>query len=65
MLLASLTRKHCAILHKGYVDLPSNMAGVITIPFNNHVKEAVPKLVQRLQESGFKLDAGAIGRASL
>jgi predicted nucleotide-binding protein len=64
MLLASLTRKNCAILQKGYVELPSNMAGVITIPFNNHLKEAVPKLVQRLQESGFKLDPAAIGRAS-
>jgi predicted nucleotide-binding protein len=63
MLLASLTRKRCAILTKGYVDLPSNMGGVITIPFNDHVREAVPKLVQRLQESGFKLDPTAIGIA--
>jgi predicted nucleotide-binding protein len=63
MLLASLTRKRCAILQKQFVELPSNMGGVITIPFNDHVKEAVPKLVQRLQEAGFKLDAGAIGRA--
>jgi predicted nucleotide-binding protein len=63
MLLASLTRNNCAILQKGFVELPSNMGGVITIPFNSHVREAVPKLVQRLQESGFKLDAAAIGRA--
>ena len=63
MLLASLTRKRCAILQKGFVDLPSNMGGVIVIGFNNHVREAVPKLVQRLEEAGFKLDAGAIGRA--
>jgi predicted nucleotide-binding protein len=63
MLLASLTRKRCAILQKGYVDLPSNMGGIITLPFNEHVREAVPKLVQRLQEAGFKLDPGAIGRA--
>lgn len=63
MLLASLTRKRCAILQKGYVELPSNMGGVITIPFNDHVREAVPKLVQRLQEAGFKLEAAAIGRA--
>lgn len=63
MLLASLTRKRCAILQKGFVDMPSNMGGVITIPFNNHVKEAVPKLVQRLQEAGFKLDPTAIGIA--
>jgi predicted nucleotide-binding protein len=63
MLLSSLTRRRCAILQKGFVELPSNMGGVITIPFNNHVRETVPKLVQRLQDVGFKLDAGAIGRA--
>jgi predicted nucleotide-binding protein len=63
MLLASLTRKRCAILQKGFVETPSNMGGVITIPFNVHVREAVPKLVQRLQESGFKLDPSAIGIA--
>jgi Predicted nucleotide-binding protein containing TIR-like domain len=59
MLLASLTRKRCAILQKGFIELPSNMGGVITIPFNSHVREAVPKLVQRLQEAGFHLDAAA------
>lgn len=63
MLLSSLTRRRCAILQKGYVELPSNMGGVITIPFNDHVREAVPKLVQRLQDAGFKLDVSAIGRA--
>jgi predicted nucleotide-binding protein len=63
MLLASLTRKRCAILTKGYVEMPSNMGGVITIPFNEHVRESVPKLAQRLQEAGFKLDAKAIGIA--
>jgi predicted nucleotide-binding protein len=63
MLLASLTRKRCAILQKGFVESPSNMGGVITIPFNTHVREAVPKLVQRLQQAGFKLDPTAIGVA--
>lgn len=63
MLLASLTRKRCAILVKGYVEAPSNMAGLIYINFNEHVREAVPKLVQRLQEAGFKLDPAAIGIA--
>jgi predicted nucleotide-binding protein len=64
MLLASLTRKRCAILQRGFVEMPSNMGGVITIPFNDHVREAVPKLVQRLQEAGFKLDPAAIGQGS-
>lgn len=63
MLLASLTRRRCAILQKGFVELPSNMGGVISIPFNDHVREAVPKLVQRLQDAGFKLDPTAIGIA--
>ena len=63
MLLASLTRQRCAILTKGFVELPSNMGGVITIPFNDHVRETVPKLVQRLQEAGFELDPSAIGVA--
>lgn len=63
MLLASLTRRRCAILQKGFVEGPSNMGGVITIPFNNHVRETVPKLVQRLQDAGFKLDPSAIGLA--
>ncbi len=63
MLLASLTRRRCAILQKGFVEMPSNMGGVITIPFNEHVREAVPKLVQRLQDAGFKLDPAAIGIA--
>jgi predicted nucleotide-binding protein len=63
MLLASLTRRRCAILTKGHVALPSNMGGVITIPFNDHVREAVPKLVQRLQEAGYTLTAKGIGLA--
>jgi predicted nucleotide-binding protein len=64
MLLASLTRRRCAILQKGFVEMPSNMGGVIVIPFNDHVKEAIPKLVQRLQEAGFKLDPTSIGIAA-
>ena len=63
MLLSSLTRQRCAILIKGHVEMPSNMGGVITINFNEHVKETVPKLVQRLQDAGFGLDAKAIGMA--
>lgn len=63
MLLASLTRKRCAVLTKGFIEPPSNLGGVITIPFNEHVKETVPKLVQRLQGAGFKLDPKDIGIA--
>lgn len=63
MLLSSLTRKRCAILQKGFVEQPSDMGGIVYIPFNTNVREAVPKLVQRLQEAGFKLDPAQIGVA--
>jgi predicted nucleotide-binding protein len=64
MLLSSLTRARVAILLKGFVERPSDLDGVLYLPFNDHVKETVPKLAQRLQESGIPLDAGAIARAS-
>lgn len=63
MLLASLTRRRCAILQKGTIELPSNMGGLLSIPFRDHVKETVPKLVQRLQGAGFQLDPRKIGLA--
>jgi predicted nucleotide-binding protein len=44
--------------------MPSNLDGVLYLPFNDHVKDVVPKLAQRLQEAGFKLDAAKIAEAS-
>lgn len=64
MLLSSLTRERVAILQKGVIDMPSNLDGVLYLPFNEHVKDVVPKLAQRLQDAGFKLDAGKIADAS-
>jgi predicted nucleotide-binding protein len=64
MLLASLTRDRVAILQKGYVERPSDVDGIIYIPFNDHVREAVPKLVGRLNAAGIKLDPSAIAKAS-
>jgi predicted nucleotide-binding protein len=64
MLLASLTRERVAILQKGFMEHPSDVAGIIYIPFNNHVREAVPKLVGRLQAVGINLDPAKIAEAS-
>jgi predicted nucleotide-binding protein len=64
MLLSSLTRANVAILVKGYVELPSDAAGIIYLHFNDHVKEVVPKLAERLQLSGIELTAEQISRAS-
>ncbi len=64
MLLASLTRDRVAILQKGFVEHPSDVNGIIYIPFNEHVKEAVPKLASRLQSAGISLTATQISHAS-
>lgn len=64
MLLASLTRERVAILQKGYMEHPSDVAGIIYIAFKDHVKEAVPKLVGRLQAVGINLDPAKIAEAS-
>lgn len=64
MLLASLTRDRVAILQKGFVEHPSDVNGIIYIPFNEHVKEAVPKLASRLQSAGLTISAEKIAHAS-
>lgn len=64
MLLASLTRERVAILQKGFVEHPSDVNGIIYLPFNDHVREVVPKLASRLQQAGIMLDAARIAHAS-
>lgn len=64
MLLASLTRDRVAILQKGFVEHPSDVNGIIYIPFNDHVKEAVPKLASRLQGAGIRISAAQIAHAT-
>jgi predicted nucleotide-binding protein len=64
MLISSLGRKKVAILVKGHVELPSDAQGIIYLHYNDHVKETLPKLAQRLREAGFDLDPDALSRAS-
>lgn len=64
MLISALKRPNVAILKKQHLELPSDARGILYIPFNDHVKEAVPKLVDRLREAGFILSPEAITRAS-
>jgi predicted nucleotide-binding protein len=64
MVLSVLRRPNVAILKKGHIEIPSDVHGIIYIPFNDHVNEVVPKLVDRLNSAGFNLDAGAIARAT-
>ena len=64
MLLSSLGRKNVAILKKGHVDVPSDAQGILYLGFNDHVREAVPRLVDRLSAAGFLLDPSNITKAS-
>ena len=65
MLLSSLTRDRVAILVKGHVELPSDAQGIIYLHFNDHVKEIVPKLTERLRIAGFELDPAKISHAAI
>lgn len=64
MVMAALGRDKIAILQKGALERPSDTDGILRIEFNGHVREAVPKLVQRLQAAGFEMDAKMIAAAS-
>lgn len=63
MLLSSLGREKVVILQKQYLEKPSDISGIIYLPFNKHIKEIVPKLAGRLQQSGFKITSTQITNA--
>lgn len=64
MLISAIGRGNVAILKKGHVEVPSDAQGILYIPFNDHVKETVPKLTDRLRAAGFVLNPDNITRAS-
>ncbi|EKT55746.1 TIR domain-containing protein [Providencia sneebia] len=64
MLLSSLGRENVAILQKQHLEQPSDANGILYLHFNDHVKETVPRLAQRLQKSGFIIDSDKIASAS-
>lgn len=64
MLISALGRRNVAILKKQHLEVPSDAQGILYIPFNDHVKETVPKLVDRLRSAGFILNPESITRAS-
>lgn len=64
MLISAVGRGNVAILKKGHLEVPSDAQGILYIPFNDHVKEAVPKLADRLTAAGFVLNPNNITKAS-
>lgn len=53
MVLARLGRRRVAILHKESVELPSDIAGLIYIPFKETPEEVKMKLFQELKAAGY------------
>ncbi len=64
MLISSIGRTNMAILVKGHIEKPSDADGILYIAFNNHVKETVPRLANRLKGSGFVLNPDKVAHAS-
>lgn len=64
MLISAVGRGNVAILKKGHLEVPSDAQGILYIPFNDHVKEVVPKLADRLRDAGFVLNPEHITNAS-
>jgi predicted nucleotide-binding protein len=56
MFLVRLGRKRVAILHRGNLELPSDISGLIYIKFNKRVDEVKERLGAELQEAGFPIN---------
>ncbi len=54
MVLANLGRKRVAILRKKTVEQPSDIDGLIYLPFDEHIDEIKIKLYRELQAAGYK-----------
>jgi predicted nucleotide-binding protein len=64
MLISALGRANIAILKKGHLEVPSDANGILYIPYNDHMKETVPRLADRLRSAGFILTPENITKAS-
>ena len=53
MVLKRLGRHRVAILHKGSVELSSDMSGLLYVPITERVEEVKSKLFQELKQAGY------------
>ena len=60
MVLARLGRRRVAILHKQSIELPSDIAGLIWIGFQERLEEARARLFNELREAGYNPDPSAL-----
>jgi predicted nucleotide-binding protein len=56
MFLVRLGRKRVAILHKGDIELPSDINGLIYIRFEKRVDEIKDRVAAELQDAGFQIN---------
>lgn len=64
MLISAVGRRNTVILKKGHLEVPSDASGILYLGFNEHVKETVPRLVDRLKSSGFEINPDRITNAA-
>lgn len=50
-----LNRDRVCCLYKGDVELPSDMQGIVYIPFKNSVNEAREMIIKELKEAGYEI----------
>ena len=60
MVLARMGRPKVAILHKESVELPSDIAGLLYIPFKERVDEIKNRLFRELQAAGYELNTDGL-----
>lgn len=65
MLVGALGRKNVAVLKTGNLELPSDIDGVLYLGFDLHVREIVPRLVQRMRGAGFEFTSDHVAKAAV
>ena len=60
MFLSKLGREKVIILHKGDLELPSDINGLIYLAYKMDVREVKAKLAAALQKIGFNIDIGKL-----
>lgn len=63
MIMAKLGRNNTIILNKKGVEIPSDIEGVFRLEFEKSPKEALKKLVERLEQCGFQIDKNNVFKA--
>ena len=53
--IGKLGRDRVCCLYKGDVELPSDMHGIVYIPFKDSVEEARDMIIKELREAGYEI----------